>query len=217
MNIPPSYICYSPTGLSLPLPLIYRRAQLRKFIDAPHILHKHVLWLQTSRKDLTWPKENSPTWRSTHRLLSEVIGAIHACPEVDQSVASSLHPRYRCKVQGSLLLLQSIFVLDFIVSYHLLLFHRCKVEQSLLLLQSIFVLDIWGGGRFSVCYHCLLEDIWAKTTNIECFHNKGRFRLPTNWMNFQKNSKWPLTHPLFSDFFFIMVMAAYMPVGMRTR
>ena len=35
---PPSYICYSPTGLSLPLPLIYRRAQLRKFIDA----HSHI-------------------------------------------------------------------------------------------------------------------------------------------------------------------------------
>ena len=37
-NIPPSYICYSPTGLSLPLPLIYRRAQLRKFIHA----HSHI-------------------------------------------------------------------------------------------------------------------------------------------------------------------------------
>ena len=63
-----------------------------------HISHKHVLWLQTSRKDLTWPKENSPTWRCTHRLLSEVIGAIHACSKVDQSVASSLHPRDRCKM-----------------------------------------------------------------------------------------------------------------------
>ena len=37
-TIPPSYICYSPTGLSLPLPLIYRRAQLRKFIHA----HSHI-------------------------------------------------------------------------------------------------------------------------------------------------------------------------------
>ena len=188
MNIPPSYICYSPTGLSLPLPLIYRRAQLRKFIDAPsHITQACALTADFSEGlDLTKGK------------LEDVLTGF--CPK--SSVLSTLAPRLIRVSQAACIpaiaarcsgvcFFCKAFILDFIVSYHLLLFYRCKVEQSLLLLQSIFVLDIWGGGRFSVCYHCLLEDIWAKTTNIECFHNKGRFRLPTNWMNFQKNSKWP--------------------------
>ena len=71
---PPSYICYSPTGLSLPLPLIYRRAQLRKFIDAPsHITQACALTadfsegLDLTKVKLTNLKMYSPASVQSHR------------------------------------------------------------------------------------------------------------------------------------------------------
>ena len=97
------------------------------------------------------------TWldqSKTHQLEDVLTGF---CPK--SSVLSTLAPRLikvsqaacipaiaaRCR---GVCFFCKAFILDFIVSYHLLLFYRCKVEGSLLLLQTIFVLDIWGGRRF---------------------------------------------------------------------
>ena len=83
---PPSYICYSPTGLSLPLPLIYRRAQLRKFIDAPsHITQACALTadfsegLDLTKVKLTNLKMYSPASVQSHRCYPRLLQGWSEC------------------------------------------------------------------------------------------------------------------------------------------